>query len=253
MSWWRWALVTYVPVLGFLALTLVLHKLTGIEFSLLSRDPVANLRLLGPEETRELHGLPLMGAQSSLCGFLWFCGAVAGALGVAVLWRQGHALSAVSLYLTALSAFELWLGVDDIFMVHDELAPWLISVTEQPFVVLYLCTIIGIAGVFWRTILRRDPLLVLLAISCLGASIVVDHFQERLDVGPYRIFFEDGFKLLGAAGLSGYLIRQAWLVICGELAPRSAGRRARGRDGLPGGSPGTVTDPTTQPIPLDPR
>jgi hypothetical protein len=211
--------VTYLPPLLVLVTSVALHELDGIDFGAISRD-----------QAQEFHAYPLIGAQSTIAGLVWFSAASVSLLTVALLRRAGRGREGRTRFLAVLGLFTLIMGVDDIFMLHDELGPRYLNIDEKPFILFYIGAIVAIVVAFRRTILRLDPLLLGLAVSFLAGSVVIDHFQEQLDGSPYRLFFEDGFKFLGIVGWCGYLVRQCWLAIVADHEPRPLlnGRNASG-------------------------
>lgn len=215
------------PVLV-LVVSVALHQARGIDFGLVSRD-----------QSQQFDAHPLVGAQSTLGGLAWFSGAAVAFFTVAVSRRTGRAPDGERRMLAALGGALLLLGIDDIFLLHDGLGPRYLGVDERPFIAVYVLGAIGFVAAFWRVALRREPLLLALAILFLAGSVGVDHFQEQLDGSDYRIFVEDAFKFLGSVGLSGYVIRQCWRLAIDQ--PAAAGqhrpRHRRRRPAIPGGSP----------------
>jgi hypothetical protein len=201
----RTLLVTYLPPLLVLVISVGLHELDGVDFGAISRD-----------QAQEFHAYPLVGAQSTIAGLVWFSAATVAFLTVALLRRAGRGGEDRTWFLAVVGLFTLIMGVDDIFMLHDELGPRYLNIDETPFILFYIIAITGILVVFRRTILRLDPLLLCLAVAFLAGSVVIDHFQEQLDGSPYRLFFEDGFKFLGIVGWCGYLVRQCWFAIVAD-------------------------------------
>lgn len=220
----RFLMVTYLPALAFLAASAMLHELGGVDFGLISRDPAQEFTHLNPEAYHRLQAFPLIGFQSTLSGLIWFSAFGISVLALVLARHTGQLHLPTTRFLAALGVLTLALGTDDIFMIHDELAPRYLKVLEEPFMAAYVLSITAVLVVFRRTILQRDPVLFLLAIGCFGGSVVVDHFQEQLTSWPYRIFFEDGFKFLGIVGWCGYLIRQSWTVIAAPWAVRTERR-----------------------------
>jgi hypothetical protein len=230
---------TYLPALVFLTLSVGLHVFDGIDFGLISRDPAQEFTHLHPDDYHRMTAFPLIGFQSTVSGLIWFTAFGICLLALALARRDGQLRTRTTAFLAAMGALTLMLGADDVFMIHDELAPRYLKVLEEPFIVLYVVSIAAVLVVFRRTILRLDPILFVLAVGCLAGSIVVDHFQEQLAWWPYRIFFEDGFKFLGIVGWCGYLIRQCWFTIitsrlaspiAAQQSPRrvhALGRKAR--------------------------
>lgn len=199
----------YLPAVGFLILTLVVHEVRGVDFGRISRDP-----------TQEFEAHPLTGAQSSIGGLVWIGAAVVAGLTVALQRHHGRGGERRTRFLAALGALTLLLGLDDIFMLHDELGPRYLGVDERPFLAVYALAALAIAVRFRQSLSRVEPGALVLAMAFFAASLVVDYFQEGMDASPYRLFLEDGLKFLGIVGWAGYVVRQCWLTLTQPVAVR---------------------------------
>jgi hypothetical protein len=215
-------LAIYLPPVALLAFFLALHEVTGVDFGLISRDQAQEFTHLSADAYTSIKAFPLIGFQSTLSGLIWFGGFAVSLVALALLRRRGQLAEPRSRFLMAVSFLTLFLGADDIFMFHDELAPRYLKVLEQPFILFYVGSILAVLVVFRRSILAMDPVLFLLGVGCFAGSVAVDHFQESLEWWHYRIFAEDGFKFLGIVGWCGYLIRQSWLVVAETARPAEA-------------------------------
>jgi hypothetical protein len=199
----------YLPAVGFLILTLVVHEARDVDFSRISRDPA-----------QEFEAHPLTGAQSSIGGLVWIGAAVVAGLTVALLRHHGRGREERTRFLTALGALTLLLGLDDIFMLHDELGPRYLGIDERPFLAVYGLAALAIGVMFRQTLSRVEPGALALVMALFAGSLLVDFFQEGLDASPYRLFLEDGFKFLGIVGWAGYVIRQCWITLTQPVAVR---------------------------------
>ncbi len=104
------------------------------------------------------------------------------------------------------------LSLDDLFMFHEYIFPW----PEYITFIAYGCLIIWGISVFKHCILKTEYLILIFALSFLGISISIDAIQYRLELiisEDWRIFLEDGFKLLGIVGWSGYFLRASFVEI----------------------------------------
>src|SRR5689334_24947646 len=119
-------LLTYLPALAVLAVSLVLHEGKGVDFGLVSRDPSA-----------QFNAYPLVGAQSMLGGLAWISAAVVAFVTVAVLRRTGKGRQERTWFLLGMGVFTLVMGVDDIFLLHDGLGPRYLGIDERPFLLAY--------------------------------------------------------------------------------------------------------------------
>ena len=184
----------YGPAIVFLVLTLGASRYADIPIAFFSRDP-----------TTSLNGHPLTGVQSNLGILVWWAAAAIGFFSYAVLrYRRGDA---------TLRSFLLWssvgtavLTLDDFFLFHDELAVRYMKLDEKLVILGYGVLLAWHLFRFRRQILCSPYLLLLFSLSFFGLSVIVDFFQHHWP-SPWRIFFEDGFKLLGIISWSAYLIR----------------------------------------------
>ncbi|MCP3952590.1 MAG: hypothetical protein GY697_10305, partial [Desulfobacterales bacterium] len=120
------------------------------------------------------------------------------------------------------AAFLLYSGLvttilllDDFFLLHEELFPLYLGMSEKIFYVGYAGLILYGMVKFKRCTLKTEYVLLLIALLFFGLSVVTDSFQHHLEVfaGDWRILFEDGFKLLGIVSWLGYFFRFSSLAI----------------------------------------
>lgn len=174
-------LLATAGVLGARALALA-H---GLENAYTLRDPAA---ITGARW--------FIGIQSTVGGMLWVAAGAVCLFGGGFL-RRASAMRREAGFLVAAGVFSLWLGLDDLFMLHDELLP-LIGIPEAVPYTLYLA-LCGICTVrFWRVILRANVLLLVGAGVGLGTSLLIDQFFDSH-------FFEDGTKFYGIVFWAAYL------------------------------------------------
>lgn len=179
----------------------------------LSRDPLAHAGVDA-----------LSGLQSNAGALLWF-GAASVAVFVAIAsWRSTR--PADLLWLGLLAAL---LAVDDLLMLHEALLPRFFGLGETIIIAGYGAAAASILWLHRLVLATRTGVMTLLAgFGCLALSVVVDAFQHRWD-SPWRIFVEDGTKLLGIVAWSIYLVGSAAAVVRGE-PPWKLGRQpASGR------------------------
>lgn len=200
--------IIYGSTLIFLALTVLVSVYADVPLSFFSRDP-----------TRTLHGHSLTGIQSNLGVLVWWAAASICVFGHVVLKRRQNN--------RRFSSFLLWSGVitfslalDDLFLFHDDLGYRYLGLNEKPILVGYGLVCVWYVIRFRRSILSTEYILLFLAFVFFGSSLVVDVLQYKWE-SPWRIFFEDGFKLLGIVTWSGYLIRTCFQAIAASLTVRS--------------------------------
>jgi hypothetical protein len=148
---------------------------------------------------------PLSGALSSVGVLLWWTSAVIWISSASVLRRARITTS----YRFALSSGVLsaYLALDDLFQFHDIIGPEYIGLSENAVYVVLAITVAAYIGVFWRQILRRDGVLLLLSFGLLASSVILDTVLEQMlmTLGRWLVFFEDGAKWLGIT---------SWLAFC---------------------------------------
>lgn len=182
----------YGPFVLVLALVAVVCARVGVPPYLLTREP------------QNLGGVAwYAGSLSMLTGWLWCSTSAVCLFGWSVLRRRSRAdrLPSFLLYFGLLT---LALMLDDAFQMHEQADGF--GVPEKAFYAAYLGALL--VGLFtYRFEVRRSEFLLLASGGFfLGMSIVVDVLQARYgeSLGPWRIYFEDGFKLLGAVGWLGF-------------------------------------------------
>lgn len=111
---------------------------------------------------------------------------VAGALMVFGSWVSGVASSALRKFLGLFGSFILWLGLDDVFMIHEYIGlrlAWLIGSDDVPqdrqwlesFVYGgYVVVWVGLVVIFRHVLLSTDWLFLVLMFGCFGLSVMLD-------------------------------------------------------------------------------
>ena len=187
--------ITYGPAFLLLIATIAAFWYKNVPFAFFSRDPAV---------TAGAH--PLTGVQSDLGVLAWWSSGVICLFAVFVL-RRAHAEKRICQFLLYSSALTFMLTLDDFFLFHESLAGYYLGLGEMPVVFAYAVACAWYLIYYRNIILSFEWIYLFLAFLFFGLSLVVDEFlQPRWD-SDWRIFFEDGFKLLGIVSWSGYLIR----------------------------------------------
>jgi hypothetical protein len=102
------------------------------------------------------------------------------------------------------------LGIDDLFMIHEELLQRHVGVPEVVTMSIYALIVVCIAVAFrdvWRISAYR---LLLPAAMLLGASVVVDVLTTGFG---WRLVIEDSLKFLGVSAVGAWVLATgvAWL------------------------------------------
>ncbi|MCP4184861.1 MAG: hypothetical protein GY761_16335 [Hyphomicrobiales bacterium] len=141
-----------------------------------------------------------LGIVSTLGIILWVATASVCLFAAYLMFMQKAPRAFVEFALLA-GLLSTWLAFDDVFLVHDNLAPKL-GVPQN--LVLFSIALAAILYCLrcWRVIVRSDAVMFGLATGCLGMSVLIDVFHFSTDHWPFlvdsgRTFIEDGFKFIG--------------------------------------------------------
>jgi hypothetical protein len=190
-------LALYLPILALLFLVALAARSWQIPLSTLTRDmaSIANVH-------------PLIGVTSNVGILLWCATAVICLFGRSLLRQQG--LHAEARFLMWAALMTIVLLVDDLFMIHEYIAPVHFHVNEKLILVSYACATGAYLLSHHRLILAANYQLLAAAMLLFSASMLVDIADGR---GWWRLA-EDGCKILGIASWLGYHAGMArhWLV-----------------------------------------
>lgn len=189
--------VIYGLVAVSLGITILANQLAGIPFSFFSSDPVSTLNV---------H--PLTGIQSILGILIWICTAGICLFTSAVL-RSRKAAGPVFRFFLWSGIITLILAFDDLFLFHEDLVYRYLEIGQKTVFAIYVLLIGWYIFKFRQTIPHSDHLIFIFALAFLGLSEGMDIIEHYWD-SPWRIFFEDGFKLFGIVSWSIYLIRECF-------------------------------------------
>jgi hypothetical protein len=192
----RVLVATYGAALLLMALTIVGSVAADVPLSHFTRDPVTTLR-----------GHVYTGVQSHVGVLVWWAAAAVSFFAAVVVKRARHE-SEQAAFLVWSAVITSVLALDDLFLFHEQLAPKYLRVHQKLVIVAYGFALIAYLVEFRRTILGTEYALLAAALVLFALSSLVDFFEDHWRSG-WRIFVEDGFKLLGIVSWSGYLIRAA--------------------------------------------
>lgn len=190
-------LALYLPVLALLFLVAIAATSPDIAVSSLTRDMAA---------IAQVH--PLTGVVSNVAVLLWCATAVICLFSSSLLRRQG--LSAEARFLLWAGLMTVVLLVDDLFMIHEYIAPVHFHVNEKVVLVAHMCGASAFLLSHRRLILAADFKLLAAAMVLFTGSMLVDF----ADGTGWWNLAEDGFKVLGITSWLGYHAGMArhWLV-----------------------------------------
>ena len=195
-----------------MAAAAALYLAAGIPVAHLLKDPGA----LRP-------GPWYLGAVSYVGILLWTAAATLCLFARRLLPRVEEA--EVRSFLLASALLSAVLGLDDLFMLHDSVAPMYLGVSEKVVVLGYGALALGYVARFRRLVWRTEFLPLLVAGGFFALSVGVD----ALDVDDTRfLLVEDGAKLAGIAGWCSYLGHIAGEAVRARMARESSLADSRG-------------------------
>ncbi len=193
----------YVLPLLFLVVLVVASSQLGIDLGEFLRDPAA---------TTNVH--PFTGVASNVGVILWTAAATICLIGWVILRHNPDQLK-FSKFLLCSGLLTSFLMLDDFFLLHERVFNVYFGIPEKITYLGYFGLILWGGVVFKECILKTEYLILLIAFGFFGLSMFTDAIQYRIEpiIGPWRILFEDGFKLLGIVSWLGYFYRCTFMRI----------------------------------------
>jgi hypothetical protein len=147
------------------------------------------------------------GIVSNVGILLWTVAAVAACFAGSVLRLRGGD-PRLARFLLASGAFSALLMADDLFLVHEMVAPYYLGIPQN--VVLGSYGVLAMAGfaAFNDTIRRTEYQLFALAVAFLALSVAIDLASALV---PNEVLWEDSTKLLGIVAWCLYFTRTAFV------------------------------------------
>jgi len=133
------------------------------------------------------------GAVSNLGIILWIATASAMLMGGFVLLAtKTH--QPLAMFGLIGGAFSLWLGLDDMFLLHELVLPTL-GLPQVLVMAIYIAFAIGYFAVSWRVILQAEFWILGFGAAALAVSVAVDTVMHSLL--PVLVYLEDSAKFIG--------------------------------------------------------
>ena len=184
LSWPMIVLILAVSAV-LVGVVLLLHFWKGIPIGRLTRDPTA------------IVGVPLYtGFLSQIGIFFWSASTAVCIFSAKVLSRHPDSLE-IKRFLFVSGLLTLVLGLDDVFLLHEDFFPSF-GVPEKVVFVSYAGIVLFYLVRFYSIILNTNYILLGMALVFFGVSITLDLFSH----GSY--LFEDGAKLVGIVSWLSY-------------------------------------------------
>jgi hypothetical protein len=195
MRRWRLILLAYVPAVLLIAAAALQASRKHLPISFFFSDVATTA------------DLPFYaGIVSNVGILLWTVAAVAALFGGSVLRRRGSD-PRLARFLLASGAFSALLMVDDLFLIHEIVAPYYVGIPQKAVLATY--GVLAMAGfaAFADTIRQTEYQLFAVAVVFLALSVVID---QAASLVPGELLWEDGAKLLGIVTWCLYFTRTAF-------------------------------------------
>lgn len=187
-----WLSVTLVPVLAVAAYA---RARFGMPWAHLLGDPATALEA------------PFyIGFVSNVGILLWAAAASVFLFGALLLGRRGGD-AGWRRFLLCSGLLAAWLGLDDLFLLHDVVFPELLSIPQPAVAGAHAALTLVYLACFAPLILRTDFLVLLLAFGLLAASLALDQLDAVRALVPIAAaLWEDAAKLLGIGAWLSYSV-----------------------------------------------
>jgi hypothetical protein len=209
LAWFRssWPTIGLILIVAVVLLSVVLfiHVWKEIPIGNLTRDPTS------------IVGVPLYtGFLSQIGIFFWSASAAVCLFSVKVLSTQPDSLK-FKHFLLVSALLTLLLGLDDVFLLHDEILPRF-GIPEKIVYVSYVGLVLLYLVRFHTVILETEYILLVMAVFFFGVSVALDWFEPSA-LGQYMFLFEDGAKLVGLLSWLSYYFRVGAFAVQQGAAP----------------------------------
>lgn len=187
------SIIFILAVAGILiGVTLVLHIWREISIEILLRDPAA------------ITGQPFYtGFLSQMGIFFWSAAATVCLFSVLIISRQ-TGQSRLRQFLLISGMLTLFLGLDDAFLLHEEVFPIHLGISEKVVFGSYAGFMLFYLSRFYPLILRTEYILMMMALFFFSLSMIVDKFDPST-MGFFLL--EDSAKLIGILSWLAYFFR----------------------------------------------
>ena len=183
-------LAMLLPIIGLLAVLVVVSLQFDIPISVFTRDPAA------------IAHVPLYSGLISNIGVLFWCASVAISFFTVVTLVNTDHDGKPLLFLLAMSVLTGLLMLDDLFLFHEKIYPRVFGLPEKGAFVIYGLYLLACLIYFRTVVLKSNYIVLLLSFVLMGLSIAVDTLPEGWS--QFHHLFEDGFKLLGIVSWFAY-------------------------------------------------
>ena len=198
--------ITPISIIAFAATTAALSVVvllgieSGVDLDNFTQDPTAIM-----------HAPFYLGFFSNLGILLWCTSAAFCFLASALVGGRNNEL--MRRFLISSGLITSMLMFDDFLLLHEEVFPVFLHVSETSVLLVYINLIMIYLIVFWRLILRTEYLLLGFAFGFVGASKAVAFVPMPI---PEDSFLEDAVKLFGIVSWFMYYTRLCFFEISNQ-------------------------------------
>jgi hypothetical protein len=187
----RLLLLIYGPAAVLLGLTLAFAEWKHLDAGFLTRDPA---QVLG--------AVPYVGAFALVAMLIWGAGATVCLFTALVLRRAGVPPREHN-YVLCAGLLTTLLVADDALMLHEQILPILLGISEKPTYAVYVLLTIALF-VWFRDVVRRTRVwLLYAALAWFVVGVAID-LADPVSLLPQYYLWEDGTKFLGIVTWVGY-------------------------------------------------
>lgn len=201
----------YFPILLLLIFVKVISSKNLIAIEFFIKDPGSILILQTGTSPINVNNnfVPFMGAISQVGIFFWSISISLCFFCSTIISRKTSASNKLASFLNFFGFITLILLLDDLFMLHESVFPWLLKIPEKLTFLSYGLLIIWGTIKFKTVIIKTEWIILLLSLFWFGGSIIVDLIPFFNYLGGSRLLIEDGLKLFGIISWFYY-----FLIVC---------------------------------------
>lgn len=195
-----WMQLLYVFAALLVLVLVAIGLVANIPFGVFTQDPMALAK-----------GKFYFGLLSNV-GILFWCAAATLCFFVST-FVQGSDRQPSRRFFLMSGLFTLILLLDDLFLLHETVLPWLLGIRQRYVLLVYLALTLLYLARYWKTIRRHYPIIMAVALALFGLSLL----EDVLALAPERWHYllEDGAKLFGIITWFNYFV-----LICREEVQR---------------------------------
>jgi len=191
-----WLLIkVYVPTFFLLLIVIATQQFSGLPLGWFTKDPSA---ITGTP--------PYLGILSTLGILGWTIGTSIALFAATI----SYTVTPLRSLLIGFGLFTALLGIDDAFLLHEEVAPQLLFLPEEILFAGYAGAVLVLLALHRDAIRSTRWELFIAATFFFAVSVGIDVFNEK---GEYLAFCEDVAKFTGITSWTGWLVHTSFQTI----------------------------------------